>query len=111
MRSTLFANPHGLADKGNHSTAYELAIISSHLLKMPLLRKIVNTKAHYGTTYLTAKQFEKYFRIAEFDFFSGSEVPFHSEPGQKFYKYKTNWQNSNRLLTNDGFSGIKTGIT
>ena len=63
LRSTLFANPHGLADKGNHSTAFELALISSHLMKIPLLRKIVNTKSHSGMTYMTMKRFEKWFPI------------------------------------------------
>lgn len=29
----------------------------------------------------------------------------------QFNKYKTNWHNSNRLLTVKGFSGVKTGIT
>lgn len=41
LRSTFFTNPHGLSDKGNHSTANELAIISSHLLKNPILANIV----------------------------------------------------------------------
>lgn len=37
LKSTFFTNPHGLSDKANHSTANELAIISSHLLKNALL--------------------------------------------------------------------------
>ena len=33
LRSTVFTNPHGLADRANHSTAFELAILSSYAMK------------------------------------------------------------------------------
>jgi len=52
LKSTNFSNPHGLSDKANHSSAFELAIISNHLLKVPILRKIVNTISYNGMTYL-----------------------------------------------------------
>jgi len=80
-------------------------------MKYPLLRKIVNTKSYTGTTYLTGKRFEKMFNCEEYDEFGPTEVPFNPDSSLKFYKYKANWQNSNRLLTVEGFSGIKTGIT
>lgn len=52
LKSTNFTNPHGLSDKGNHSTAFELALLSNHLLKVPILKKIVNTIEHKTITYL-----------------------------------------------------------
>lgn len=41
----------------------------------------------------------------------GSDVPFKSEPGTRFNKYRMAYHNSNRLLTVAGFKGVKTGIT
>ena len=46
LKQTRFANPHGLSDKANHSTATELAILSAAVMKIPLIRKIVNTKSY-----------------------------------------------------------------
>ena len=36
LKQTRFANPHGLSDKANHSTATELAILSAAVMKIPL---------------------------------------------------------------------------
>lgn len=33
MRATNYANPHGLADKSNHSTAVELAYLANYAMK------------------------------------------------------------------------------
>jgi D-alanyl-D-alanine carboxypeptidase len=33
MKQTNYTNPHGLSEKSNHSTAYELAYLSSHAMK------------------------------------------------------------------------------
>ncbi len=33
MKQTTYTNPHGLSEKANHSTAYELAYLSSHAMK------------------------------------------------------------------------------
>lgn len=45
------------------------------------------------------------------DTVEGSDLPFEADHGCKFIKYPMTWYNSNRLLTVEGFSGIKTGIT
>ncbi len=42
LKSTKFSNPHGLADKGNRSTAFDIAVLAFHALKDPNFRSIVN---------------------------------------------------------------------
>lgn len=45
LKTTRYTNPHGLADKANHSTALELAQLSSYAMKNPIVREIVARKA------------------------------------------------------------------
>ena len=33
LKSTYYTNPHGLADKANHSTAFELACVANYAMK------------------------------------------------------------------------------
>lgn len=47
LTDTHFCNPHGLADEAHYTTARDLAIIASEVLRHPLLRQIVST---YKTT-------------------------------------------------------------
>ena len=44
LENTHFTNPHGLYDKEHYTSAYDLAIISSELLKNETLKTIVSTK-------------------------------------------------------------------
>lgn len=47
MKSTTFNNPHGLdADKGNYSTAYDMAILTSYAMKIDDYKKITSTKKY-----------------------------------------------------------------
>lgn len=47
MKNTTFNNPHGLdADKGNYSTAYDMAILTSYAMKLEEYRKITGTKSY-----------------------------------------------------------------
>ncbi len=47
MKDSLFNNPHGLdADKGNYSTAYDMAILTSYAMKLPEYKKITGTKTY-----------------------------------------------------------------
>lgn len=46
LKMTKFTNPHGLQDKANHSTAYELAQLSTHALKNSFVHEIVNCQIH-----------------------------------------------------------------
>jgi D-alanyl-D-alanine carboxypeptidase len=49
MTQTTFANPHGLANKYNKSTALDLAKLCIETMKDSKFRKIVNTKMHFCT--------------------------------------------------------------
>ena len=44
MKNSNYANPHGLADKANHSSALELAFLANYCMKNETFRQIVNTK-------------------------------------------------------------------
>lgn len=60
MKTTKYSNPHGLADRSNHSTASELAFLSSFAMKNSDFRKIVNLKQYNCTnTYLPLKKLVK----------------------------------------------------
>lgn len=45
MRNSHYANPHGLDQDGQYSSAFDLAISGWYLLKNPLLSRIVSTQA------------------------------------------------------------------
>jgi D-alanyl-D-alanine carboxypeptidase len=44
LTGTRFSNPSGLNDRGNHSTAFDMALMVRELLRDPLLATIVRTK-------------------------------------------------------------------
>ena len=47
MNNTTFNNPHGLdADKGNYSTAYDMAILTSYAMKINEYKTITKTKKY-----------------------------------------------------------------
>lgn len=53
MNNTKFINPHGLENndgKGNTSTAYDMAILTSYAMKNSLYQEIVKTKKYMVTT-------------------------------------------------------------
>lgn len=81
LSNTLFHNPHGLSRPNNYSTAYDMAILSSIMIKDDFFRKLVNTRNHYCTI--------------------------QDEEG---YTKEAFWENTNRLL-GLGYNGIKTGYT
>lgn len=46
LKSTRFANPHGLSHEGHYTTAEELALITAEAMEYPLFREIVATKSY-----------------------------------------------------------------
>lgn len=46
LMNTFFDSPHGLMNPQNVSTAYDMARLSSHCMKIPLFRRIVSTKTY-----------------------------------------------------------------
>jgi D-alanyl-D-alanine carboxypeptidase len=47
MGSSNFANPHGLANPANYSTALDLCKLCTHAMKNPIFRTIVSTQTHH----------------------------------------------------------------
>ena len=113
LKTTRYANPHGLADKANHSTAYDVGQLSAHVMKNAVIQKIVSQKIHSTSTYYPMWHFLKRYpnQIETPPNVVGKEVPFDVEFGTKFIHYPMTWHNSNRLLTVPGFTGVKTGFT
>ncbi len=82
MIHTNYANPHGLVNPFNVSTAGDQATLSHHLLKWEMAREIVNTQVYSCEI----------------------EMP-HNKVR------KSTWENTNKLLGKEGWGGVKTGIT
>jgi D-alanyl-D-alanine carboxypeptidase len=83
MFSSCFDSPHGLMNKFNYSTAYDVCLLTSSCMQIPLFREVVKTQL-YTTS------------------------PLNGEKDGFTYI----WENTNKLLgTVPGFVGAKTGIT
>jgi D-alanyl-D-alanine carboxypeptidase (penicillin-binding protein 5/6) len=48
LSDTHYSNPSGIFDRGNHSSAWDVADLSRHVLARPLLRMLVGRKAYEG---------------------------------------------------------------
>lgn len=84
MFSSNFDSPHGLVNKVNYSTAYDICVLTTKCMQIPLIRDIVKTQV-YRTSPLSST---------------------HEHP-QAYV-----WENTNKLLgAVHGFIGCKTGIT
>ena len=63
LKNTKYASPHGCTTGlQNTSTATEQATLSSHAMKIPILREIVKIKTHRTMTYLPLKKVESWYR-------------------------------------------------
>ena len=82
MLQTNYVNPHGLTDKAHLSSAADLARLTRAALELPRFRDYVTCRQH------------------------GCEVT-----GTGGYKRNLKWENTNRLLSIDGYTGFKTGTT
>lgn len=82
MQSTGYRNPHGLTAKGHVTTAADLGKLAHAVMKQPLYREIVSTRQHGCTL----------------DSVDG-------------YQRNVVWRNTNRLLKQAPYTGIKTGTT
>lgn len=81
LENTVYANPHGLSNINNKSTAVDQGRLGAIVMQDSYIREIVN-KQEYECEGLDGKGRPKTF----------------------------NWKNSNKLLKK-GFNGIKTGVT
>jgi D-alanyl-D-alanine carboxypeptidase len=79
---TYYNNSHGLVDPNNYSTAADQAKLTYHLLKLDLVREVVDRKTYS----CEVEQLNQKTRVAY-------------------------WENTNELLGKKGWHGVKTGIT
>lgn len=64
LKNSNFTNPHGLSDKANHSSAFELARLCAHCIKnCPPFAELVNTKVHHAVSYLEIQRASKLMQI------------------------------------------------
>ena len=82
MSHSHFCNPHGLTEEGHECSAIDLGKLAIEAMKLQRLREIVSTRQRGCTL--------------------GS---------QQGYERNVLWKNTNRLLAQEGFFGIKTGTT
>lgn len=82
MTATGYANPHGLTAEGHVTTAADMAKLARAAMQSERFRKIVATQQHATTV--------------------------QSESG---YERNVVWRNTNQLLEQEGFFGVKTGTT
>jgi D-alanyl-D-alanine carboxypeptidase (penicillin-binding protein 5/6) len=82
MKDTKFVNPHGLPDEDHVSTARDLLRLAAAAMKNSLFREIVSTRQY--TCQVTST---------------------------RGYKRNVVWNNTNKLLDVQGYSGVKTGTT
>ena len=48
LASTHYANPHGLVNSQNKSSAYDQAQLCAHAMSLPAFRELVGTKKYSG---------------------------------------------------------------
>ena len=86
LKDSNFTNPHGLFDEAHYTSAYDLAVISAHALKVPRIREIVATKS--------------------------ATIPIGRTESNPFGEGIRHLKNHNKLLsTYEGAIGMKTGYT
>lgn len=59
LRDTRYSNPSGIYDTGNHSSAWDIADLTRHVLQQPTLRRLVRLKAYAApgaATYVNRNQ-------------------------------------------------------
>lgn len=82
MEGTHFVNPHGLTADAHRSTCNDLVRLAIAARQLPLFRQVTSCR-QYGC----------------------------QATGESGYKRNLKWENTNRLLPIDGYTGIKTGST
>lgn len=106
LKNTKFTNPHGLADRGNRSTAFDIATLAFNALKDDNLSAIVSKQEHECITYVKRRSIIPLSQLNQMSQSEASRVALEEE-----VPFRMVWRNSNKLLGIDGFGGVKTGIT
>lgn len=83
LSNTRFANTHGLMNENSYSTAGDIALLTSEAMKNTTFREIVSKRE------FTCKILNRTYSQHR----------------------KSTWKNTNKLLSIEGFLGVKTGVT
>ena len=83
LKDTFFANTHGLMNEKAYSTASDVAKLTCIAMSHPMFCEIVGKKEFECKIYNRTYGQER----------------------------KSFWKNTNKLLKNEGFVGVKTGVT
>lgn len=79
MKNTKFINPHGLENeegKGNTSTSYDMALLTSYAIKNNVFRKIFSTKEYTCKTNLMTYKWYNKNKLLKYDFITGGKTGF-----------------------------------
>mmetsp|Transcript_22379 Transcript_22379/g.15944 ORF Transcript_22379/g.15944 Transcript_22379/m.15944 type:complete len:177 (-) Transcript_22379:274-804(-) len=87
--NTSFDSPHGLANMYNLSTAQDMCKLAMYCMKLDAMRTIVGSVDYECDAYMT---------------YNNGNIDYNSKR-----RYK--WINTNKLLHEPGYNGLKTGIT
>lgn len=82
LTHSTFRNPHGITHPEHKSSCEDLVALSRALTKFPLLNEVIRTRRHACLI-----------------------------QGLEGYTRKVVWNNSNQLLGQEGYLGVKTGTT
>ena len=86
MKSTEFTNPHGLADKANHSTAFDLAKLACYAMKDATFSQVVNTVEYRSHSFLPRKNIIKLPNkdFSQFRNVPPEQIPFDFKEGTEY---------------------------
>lgn len=85
LKNTNFTNPFGLDNKNHYTTPYDLLTLTRYAMKNNTFRKIVRTKSY--------------------------TIPSNNYSGQRILRTTSLFADSNSLVFNKNFYGVKTGTT
>lgn len=105
MKNSTFNNPSGLdADKGNYSSAYDMALLTSYCMKNEIYKKIVGTKKYVLTTNMnTYAWYNKNKLLNSYKYTTGGKTGF-TEKARRTLVTTASYNNLNLVVVtlNDG---------
>lgn len=83
MKNTIFYNASGLpTPKGNYSSVYDMALLTSYAMKNELYREITKTKSHKVKTNYKTYLWENKNKLLNYDYITGGKTGYTEESGR-----------------------------
>lgn len=83
MKNTTFHNASGLpTPKGNYSSVYDMALLTSYAMKNELYREITKTKSHKVKTNYKTYLWENKNKLLNYDYITGGKTGYTEESGR-----------------------------